>query len=385
MSAATHKKIPVNIISGPLGVGKTTTINHLLQQRPKNERWAVLVNEYGLVGLDAALMEAAPVTKGAPGIEIKEVAGGCICCSAGFMFEVSLVMLLQRRPDRLLIEPTGLAALSGILDTLDRKGIREAVDVRSVVCILDPARREETLLRKEVQDQVEAADVLLAGRADVAKSEQLEEFHTWAKALYPPKRHIAQVEYGRISLSLLDLVAAREETVPRAHHRHGTDHDTHDHHDHGQHAHDDHNHENHSHDHDDHDHVHDHHGHNHHDHAKESTNEIHCDASNPIVERSHRSSVTSTIGWICWDGLVFDAERVSCWLGRLSQLPGSLRTKAVLHTNEGWWAFNFVDGTEEVRPSAYRRDSRLEVIIESDDHPDTATLTDQLRTCLVTA
>jgi len=58
--------------------------------------------------------------------EIREVAGGCICCSAGIMFEVSLVMLLQRRPVRLLIEPTGLAALPGILDTLNRPGIREA-------------------------------------------------------------------------------------------------------------------------------------------------------------------------------------------------------------------------------------------------------------------
>ena len=49
-----RKRIPVNIIAGPLGVGKTTTINHLLELRPENERWAVLVNEYGLVGLDAA-------------------------------------------------------------------------------------------------------------------------------------------------------------------------------------------------------------------------------------------------------------------------------------------------------------------------------------------
>ena len=73
-------------------------------------------------------------------IEIREVAGGCICCSAGFMFRVSLVTLLQKRPDRLLIEPTGLAALSGILDTLSCDGIRESIDIRSIICLLDPKR-----------------------------------------------------------------------------------------------------------------------------------------------------------------------------------------------------------------------------------------------------
>ena len=143
MRNVSRKRIPVNIVAGPLGVGKTTTINHLLSLRPENERWAVLVNEYGLVGLDAALMKGPTSSKHAPGVEIKELAGGCICCSAGFMFEVSLGLLLQRRPARLLIEPTGLAALSGILDTLDQPGVREAVDVRSVLCLLDPALFEE--------------------------------------------------------------------------------------------------------------------------------------------------------------------------------------------------------------------------------------------------
>ena len=155
MSNSPRKRIPVNIVSGSLGVGKTTTINHLLSLRPENERWAVLVNEYGLVGLDAALMKTDASVKGSSGVLIKEVAGGCICCSAGFMFEISLVLLLQRRPDRLLIEPTGLAALSGILDTLDKPGVREAVDVRAVLCLLDPARFEESILSDEVQDQVE--------------------------------------------------------------------------------------------------------------------------------------------------------------------------------------------------------------------------------------
>ena len=115
VSTTVRKPIPINIVAGTLGVGKTTTINHLLEQRPEDEKWAILINEYGLIGVDAALVESPAKGQGQPGVQIKEVAGGCICCSAGFMFEVSLVLLLQRRPQRLLIEPTGLAALSGIL------------------------------------------------------------------------------------------------------------------------------------------------------------------------------------------------------------------------------------------------------------------------------
>lgn len=205
-------------------MGKTTTVNHLLKSRPAGERWAVLVNEYGLVGIDAALIEGTNAPDGPAGVEIREVAGGCICCSAGFMFEVSLVLLLQRKPDRLLIEPTGLAALSGILDTLDRPGIREAVDVRSVVCLLDPSRFREDILHEEVADQVEAADVLLASKADLASTTQLESFYNWANALFPPPRHIAQVQQGKIPLNFLDLVKNRRVAPLRAGHGHGTDH-----------------------------------------------------------------------------------------------------------------------------------------------------------------
>ena len=91
----------------------------------------------------------------------------------------------------------------------------------------------------------------------------------------------------------------------------------------------------------------------------------------------------STIGWICWDEWVFDAERVLSWLKQLSELPGSQRTKAVLHTNEGWWGFNFVDDIKEARPSGYRRDSRLEIVIEGERLPSPEILENELRNCLV--
>ena len=373
MNKQPRKRIPVNLIAGTLGVGKTTTINHLLEQRPQGERWAVLVNEYGLVGLDAALMKPEAEPGQPSGVEIREIAGGCICCSAGFMFDVSLVLLLQRKPDRLLIEPTGLAALSGILDTLDREGICESIDVRSVVCLLDPARFQEDLERDEVQDQIEAADVLLASRSDLATPEQLATFDQWAKSLFPAKPLVTTIENGQVPLDWLDLIHDRRTVVPRRGHQHGTDH----HHDHN-HDHDHHHDHNHDHDHH-HDHNHDHD----HDHAQESVEEILCDASTPIVQQSHHSSSTSTIGWVCWEGLTFDAERSSAWLRRLAQLPGGRRIKAVLRTNEGWRGFNLADGAEAIQPSGHRRDSRLEFVIESDQFPAAEVLEIELRACLI--
>lgn len=348
------KRIPINIIAGPLGVGKTTMINHLLSQRPEDERWAILVNEYGIVGVDAALMEAG-VAQGSAGVEIREVAGGCICCSAAFMFEMTLVRLLQRRPHRLIIEPTGLAALSGILDTLDRKGIREAVDLRSIVCALDLRRFDEELQQEVVKDQVEAADVLLGSRPDLASEAQRASFREWAGSLFPAKRFIGEVDSGRIPLALLDTVKSRRGVVPRRGHTHGTEHT-----------------ESSS-------------AHQHEDSSQEShaePKERICDAPTTIVRREHRSSVTATFGWVCRSELVFDAELVMGWLGSLARLRGARRTKAVLRTNEGWWSVNFTDGNGDVQASSYRRDSRVEVLIDSKSFPDVDELEESLRACV---
>ena len=343
-----RKRIPVNIIGGSLGVGKTTTINHLLAQRPSHEKWAILVNEYGLVGLDAALMHQKSDSAEQNGVEIKEVAGGCICCSAGFMFKVSLVLLLQRRPDRLLIEPTGLAALSGILDTLGQTGIRESVDIQSIICLIDPTRLTESLNRDEMLDQIEAADIILANRSDLASKDQLKSFEEWAKNLFPKKKLVDHIQNGEIPINYLQMVNIRTKDVIRGGHEHGTDHEHH---------------------------------HKSHDHTQ-LIEEVICNDSEPIIQLSHRSPNISTIGWICWNKIIFDAEHISTWLINLSKLSNIYRIKAVIRTTKGWWGVNFVDDIKEIHPNGYRRDSRIEMVLEGEQFLDTNVLEAQLRKCI---
>jgi len=356
MSQSNKKpRIPVNIIAGPLGVGKTTAINHILENRPAGEQWAVLVNEYGLVGLDAALLERKDESN-APSVRIREVAGGCICCSAGIEFQMTLVLMLRKRPDRLLIEPTGLAAVSGILDTLDRKGIRESVDVRSVICLLDPARREECLDREIVRDQVDAADILLGARSDLASDEQKSAFENWAHGFFPKKCHVGLIAHGQVPSTLLDLVSHDAGTAPRRGHHHGTDH------------------------------THHHHANNARQEATGENKDIQlenqCDEDQPLVSLAHHSKVASTLGWICWRGWVFDMERITAWLGNLTALPGARRVKAVFRTRQGWMSFNAADGVENTCSSGYRRDSRFEVIIENEPLPPANVLEGALRECI---
>ena len=102
-----NQRIPTNIITGFLGVGKTTAILDLLANKPNDERWAVLVNEYGEVSIDAAILEGGAASDG---ITIREVAGGCVCCATAPYLQVALHLLLtEARPHRLIVETTDSA------------------------------------------------------------------------------------------------------------------------------------------------------------------------------------------------------------------------------------------------------------------------------------
>ncbi|MCB9684106.1 MAG: GTP-binding protein [Alphaproteobacteria bacterium] len=191
--------VPVNVICGPLGSGKTTTVLAAFRHRPPEERWAILVNEFGQVGVDGAVLEAAG------GVAVREIAGGCVCCVAGPMMRTALVKLLREvRPDRLLIEPSGLAHPASVLDQLRSPGIREAVDLRATILLIHPRR----LLRSsdpELAEHLHVADVIVGTHDDVLGEDELNAFRAKAEALWPRPLRVLTTSFGEIEPAILDL------------------------------------------------------------------------------------------------------------------------------------------------------------------------------------
>ncbi|MEO1766322.1 CobW family GTP-binding protein [Thiobacter aerophilum] len=194
-------KIPTNLISGFLGVGKTTAILDLLARKGQSGRWAVLVNEFGQVGIDGARLQAS-------GVMVREVAGGCICCAAQLPLKVALTRLLREvRPERLIIEPTGVGHPAGIIDALRDAWLAPHIELRSVITLVDPQQFADARLQalKTYRDQLALADVLVINRCDLATPAQVQRCLAALEALYPPKLDVACTQQGRLDPDWLDL------------------------------------------------------------------------------------------------------------------------------------------------------------------------------------
>ncbi len=207
--------IPTNLVMGFLGVGKTTAVLDLLKQKPKNEKWAVLVNEFGKIGIDGAIYTAAGVT-------VKEIAGGCLCCAVGLPFQVSVNRLLKEvRPHRLLIEPTGLGHPKKVLDMLLTESFKEVLDLKASICLVDPEKLKDRLYTQHENfiDQIALSDVLVANKMDLADSEAINLFHEWANNSSPEKSVVAQTQQGHLDAAWLDLERnpLRQAVFPNAH------------------------------------------------------------------------------------------------------------------------------------------------------------------------
>lgn len=181
------KPIPVHVISGFLGAGKTTLLMQELVRRQDRERCAIVVNDFGEAQLDASILaDHAP---------IRAIPGGCICCTAPEGLVPALLELIaQENPDRIFIETTGLARPADVVDTLMRSGI-EAIELQATAVVVDPecfVREPSPLFRQ----QLAAADVLVANRADCSSEAALNALKDWAAKRYPPLDSMHVVERG---------------------------------------------------------------------------------------------------------------------------------------------------------------------------------------------
>jgi cobalamin biosynthesis protein CobW len=255
-------RLPVTVITGFLGAGKTTVLRHLLTN--SGQRLAVMVNEFGSVGLDGDLIRSCGFC---PDEEVEnrlvELNNGCLCCTVQDDFLPTMEKLLERsdRLDGIVVETSGLALPRPLLQALDWPEIRSRVHVNGVVTLVDgealsegsPVADREALERQRAEDpsldhitaidelfrdQLQAADLVLISRADTLSAAKLES----VQAAVAPK-----VRPGTTLLPVSNGVLDSSVVLGIEHHSVGHAHDEHDHHHDDDHHHHDHHHHDHSH------------------------------------------------------------------------------------------------------------------------------------------
>ena len=173
------QKIPCHIIAGFLGAGKSTFIKQLLTYKPKNERWAVLVNEAG----NNHYHNAAYLTDN---IFIKEVYGGCLCCSAGMPFRVAFNNLIKESsPQRIFIEPAGAGHLVNIQRLLQGQFYQPILNLKASICILSEQQLENSqyVENESYLSLIKQADKLcIAKNGNTTLAQKIAKQHS--KALY---------------------------------------------------------------------------------------------------------------------------------------------------------------------------------------------------------
>jgi G3E family GTPase len=168
-----------------------------MAQKPAQELWVVVLNEFTEAGLDALA-----VAQSAEGrYEVRLVAGGCLCCVGELEFGKQIRDILRhRRPDRLLIEPSGAAHASQIVDELARYENQGALRLNSVICLVDALDAAQLAVRREGNEwsQIQAADVLLLSKPDLADDAAHAAFASIVAAQYPAKACVASCSHGAL-------------------------------------------------------------------------------------------------------------------------------------------------------------------------------------------
>ncbi|MFT4148915.1 MAG: cobalamin biosynthesis protein CobW [Paracoccaceae bacterium] len=239
------EKTPVTIVTGFLGAGKTTMIRHLLQN-PGGRRLAVLVNEFGDVGVDGDLIRAC-ADANCPEANIVELTNGCICCTVAdeFIPAIERLMALDPRPDHIVIETSGLALPKPLLKAFDWPGLRSRITIDGVVTVADaeavaaglfapdpdhPGAEpdHETPLSEVFEDQIACADLILLSKADLAGEAGLAAARQVIAAEAPRPLPMLPLTEGVIDARvILGLGAAAEDTLDLrpSHHDGFEDHD----------------------------------------------------------------------------------------------------------------------------------------------------------------
>lgn len=200
---APTKAIPTHIISGFLGAGKTTVLQYLLSQKPEHEIWAVLMNEFGQIGIDQQLMPQSN------GFAIQELLGGCLCCSSQLPMQIALSRLISENTiDRLFIEPTGLGHPAQLLEQLTEPHWLQHLSMRSLVTVIDGSRLHDSDWSQQnlYQDQLKAAQVVVISHQDKMTDGDIFALETLKKEYEAYQQKWILTSQGKISILDIDQI-----------------------------------------------------------------------------------------------------------------------------------------------------------------------------------
>ncbi len=244
-------KIPATIITGFLGAGKTTLIRHILASA-KGRRLALIINEFGDIGVDGDILKGCG-DLACPEDNIIELANGCICCTVAddFLPAIERLLALEPPPEHIIIETSGLALPKPLVKAFDWPSVRAKLTVDGVIAVVDgaavsdgrfaddpskleaqrkadPSIEHDNPLEEVFEDQLLCADLIVLNKSDLVAAKDQARISADIKALVPRAVKVIASHEGRIDASiLLGLGAAAEDDVSnrRSHHDDEPEHD----------------------------------------------------------------------------------------------------------------------------------------------------------------
>ncbi|CDT84123.1 CobW family GTP-binding protein [Vibrio coralliirubri] len=322
--------IPTNIITGFLGVGKTSAILNLMKNKPENERWAVLVNEFGEIGVDGSLIQGNQTTQQ---VFIREVPGGCMCCAAGLPMQIALNQLLtEAKPDRLLIEPTGLGHPKEVLQVLSSEHYRKVLSLQKNVTLVDARKLSDSRYADHdtFNQQITIADTVVGNKVDLYQDGDAEKLVEYVTEICHPNTKLVFAHHGKIPFE--EFEGDTHFFGQQAHHHH------------------------------------------HHQQEKPLASELPMPESG-MIKATNQGEGFESVGWRFSAEKLFDHQRLRHFLVGLK----AERMKAVLITQSGIFGYNLTeDGLTESELDECI-ETRIEVIgLEIDDD-----LESQLLECMI--
>ncbi|SHN70050.1 CobW family GTP-binding protein [Desulfitobacterium chlororespirans] len=299
----------IYIISGFLGVGKTTLIQKMLKEAFQGEKVVLIENDFGEISVDAALLKSG-------GVEVKEISAGCICCSLSGDFVKALKDLLLRfHPDKIIIEPSGVGKLSDVMKACSDPRIVLNAKVQGKITVVDVKRCQMHLdnFGEFFEDQIRNADVVVFSRTESFPS-KIGDGEKIIKKLNP---------HGRVLTKPWSQINTAELLNPRSHKSTGR----------CCHGHNDNNHDG--------DHHHDHHHHHHHhrhDHAAD------CGHPEGCEHNSRAEDVFDTV--TIRTKRVFDTEDLKAKVVKMeNSAKGTiLRAKGIVRGSKGYLNLQYLPG-----------------------------------------